>query len=393
MRAAIVVGIVLGLSTAASTAKAQVAVPAGFRNATFVPSISAGTAMAFSPDGRLFVCQQTGAVRVIKQGQLLSTPFATLTVDSAGERGLLGLAFDPQFASNQFVYVYYTATTTPRRNRVSRFTAAGDVAVPGIEVVILELDQPVRARPITMAARWTFGPDGALYVAVGDNATGSNAQTLAQPARQDPAHQRRRHHPDRQPVLQPVASGVNRGHLGARSEKSVHLRRSRPVQAACTSTTSAQVPSRRSTKALPAPTTAGRSRRVPRARRDTPDPSIGTAIPPAAPQTAAPLPEARSIRRRQARFRRAITATTSSPTSAAGSSVFAMPPPASSRLLPPGCRSRSISTSVPMAVCITCRAADRWWDASTATPCRLPVSRHRRVRPSSPALRSRGPRR
>ncbi len=177
MRAAIVVGLVLSLSTAASTAKAQVAVPTGFRNATFVPSISAGTAMAFSPDGRLFDCQQTGAVRVIKQGQLLSTPFVTLTVDSAGERGLLGLAFDPQFASNQFVYIYYTATTTPRQNRVSRFTAAGDVAVPGSEVVILQLDNLSGATNHNGGAL-AFGPEGALYVAVGENATGSNAQTL-----------------------------------------------------------------------------------------------------------------------------------------------------------------------------------------------------------------------
>jgi glucose/arabinose dehydrogenase len=162
----------------ASPAAAQVVVPAGFRSATFASSIPSGTAMAFAPDGRLFVCQQTGALRVVKQGQLLATPFVTLTVDSTGERGLLGVAFDPQFASNQYVYVYYTTTTTPRRNRVSRFTAAGDVAAPGSEVVILELDNLSGATNHNGGAL-AFGPDGALYVAVGDNATGSNAQTLA----------------------------------------------------------------------------------------------------------------------------------------------------------------------------------------------------------------------
>ena len=66
------------------------------------------TAMAFSPDGRLFVCLQGGQLRVIKNGALLPTPFVSLTVDSSGERGLLGVTFDPNFASNQFVYVYYT---------------------------------------------------------------------------------------------------------------------------------------------------------------------------------------------------------------------------------------------------------------------------------------------
>jgi glucose/arabinose dehydrogenase len=58
--------------------------------------------------GRIFVCQQNGALRVIKNGALLPNPFLTVTVDSSGERGLLGVAFDPNFVSNQLVYVYYT---------------------------------------------------------------------------------------------------------------------------------------------------------------------------------------------------------------------------------------------------------------------------------------------
>jgi glucose/arabinose dehydrogenase len=56
--------------------------------------------------------------------------------DSAGERGLLGVAFDPAFASNGYVYVYYTAATPTLHNRVSRFTASGDVAAVGSEVPI-----------------------------------------------------------------------------------------------------------------------------------------------------------------------------------------------------------------------------------------------------------------
>lgn len=92
------------------------------------------TAMAFAPDGRLFVCEQGGQLRVIKNGTLLSTPFLNLTVDASGERGLLGVAFDPNFATNRFLYVYYTVRT-PAHNRVSRFTANGDVAVAGSETV------------------------------------------------------------------------------------------------------------------------------------------------------------------------------------------------------------------------------------------------------------------
>jgi glucose/arabinose dehydrogenase len=133
--------------------------------------------MEVAPDGRVFVCLQGGQLRVIKNGALLATPFLTLTPDSSGERGLLGIAFDPNFQTNNFIYVYYTATTTPRHNRVSRFTANGDVAVAGSEVAILDLDNLSSATNHNGGAIH-FGPDGKLYVAVGENANGSNSQTL-----------------------------------------------------------------------------------------------------------------------------------------------------------------------------------------------------------------------
>ena len=69
--------------------------------------------MKFAPDGRLFVCQQSGKLRVVQNGTLLATPFLTLPVDGSAERGLLGVAFDPDFETNDFVYVYYTATSPP----------------------------------------------------------------------------------------------------------------------------------------------------------------------------------------------------------------------------------------------------------------------------------------
>src|SRR5215216_6235791 len=91
--------------------------PPGFTETTVASGLSNPTAMAFAPDGRLFVAEQAGRLRVIKNGQLLPTPFLTLTVNSSGERGLLGVAFDPSFAANRFVYVYYTATTPAVHNR------------------------------------------------------------------------------------------------------------------------------------------------------------------------------------------------------------------------------------------------------------------------------------
>jgi glucose/arabinose dehydrogenase len=137
--------------------------------------------MDFAPDGRLFVCQKSGSLRVIKNGALLPTPFLTLTVDSAGERGLLGVAFDPSFATNNFVYVYYTVPGVsggPSHNRVSRFTANGDVSVAGSELPILNLNDLSGASNHNGGAIH-FGPDGKLYIAVGENANGSNSQTLA----------------------------------------------------------------------------------------------------------------------------------------------------------------------------------------------------------------------
>jgi glucose/arabinose dehydrogenase len=158
-----------------STTAAQL--PAGFTETLVAGGLSSPTAMQFAPDGRLFVCEQTGRLRVIKNGSLLATPFLTLSVNSSGERGLLGVAFDPDFFSNQFVYVYYTTASAPIHNRISRFTANGDVAVPGSEVILLELNTLSGATNHNGGAL-AFGPDGKLWAAVGENANGSNAQTL-----------------------------------------------------------------------------------------------------------------------------------------------------------------------------------------------------------------------
>jgi glucose/arabinose dehydrogenase len=151
--------------------------PPGFTE-TFYGGLSNPTAIALAPDGRIFVCQQTGQLRVIKNGALLPAPFVTLTVDSANERGLLGVTHDPAFATNQYVYVYYTVPGSPAHNRLSRFTANGDVAAAGSETILLELDNLSSASNHNGGALH-FGGDGKLYIAVGDNATGSNAQTLS----------------------------------------------------------------------------------------------------------------------------------------------------------------------------------------------------------------------
>jgi glucose/arabinose dehydrogenase len=143
-----------------------------------VSGLATPTQMAFAPDGRLFVCELAGNVRVIKNGALLPTPFVTVTVDtqgSPGERGLLGIAFDPDFATNHFVYLYYTAPTPAAHNRVARYTANGDVAT-GTPLVLMDLDNLVAFKH--NGGGLQFGNDGMLYIGVGENDNGPNSQNL-----------------------------------------------------------------------------------------------------------------------------------------------------------------------------------------------------------------------
>ncbi|MDT5037051.1 MAG: hypothetical protein QOE03_2236 [Micromonosporaceae bacterium] len=176
----LVLAVALLTAVGALTAGSGVAaadVPATFSDTLVAGGLSGPTAMAFAPDGRIFVAEQTGSLRVIENGTLLPTPFLTVTVSSVGERGLLGVTFDPDFATNRFVYVYYTATTPTIHNRVSRFTANGNVAEPGSEVILLDLNNLSSATNHNGGAIH-FGPDGKLYIAVGENANGANAQSL-----------------------------------------------------------------------------------------------------------------------------------------------------------------------------------------------------------------------
>ena len=137
--------------------------------------------MAFAPDGRLFVTEQKGTLRIVKDGGLLAAPFVNLSarIDASGERGLLGVALDLQFVINHHVYVYYTqraTATVPAHNRVVRFVADGDGLAPGSEKLLLRLPNLVAKNHNGGAIH--FGRDGRLYVAVGDNARKDQAQSL-----------------------------------------------------------------------------------------------------------------------------------------------------------------------------------------------------------------------
>jgi glucose/arabinose dehydrogenase len=162
----------------ASAPGPEVHLPAGFAETRIGTGFKDPTTVAIAPDGRIFIVEQGGTIRIIENGSLLPTPFLTLTnIDEQGERGLESIAFDPNFATNHYVYVFYAAATPTIHNRVSRFTANGDVADPLSEVDLLDIEPATST--YHNGGMLAFGPDGDLYIATGDNLTATNAQDFS----------------------------------------------------------------------------------------------------------------------------------------------------------------------------------------------------------------------
>jgi glucose/arabinose dehydrogenase len=140
--------------------------PPGFNQVLVAPGLTQPTTMTIAPDGRFFIVQQNGILKILKNGAILPQPFINLPVGTGGERGLLGVALDPSFSTNNYVYLYYTIPAGTF-NRVSRFTASGDTVVPGSELVLLDLDTLIAVNH--GGGHLDFGPDGKLYIATGEN--------------------------------------------------------------------------------------------------------------------------------------------------------------------------------------------------------------------------------
>ncbi|HWB10329.1 MAG TPA: PQQ-dependent sugar dehydrogenase [Pirellulales bacterium] len=156
--------------------------PEGFEVRTVCTGLTGCTAMEVTADGRVFVCEQTGALRVVNEGELLGEPFVRLPVDSTWERGLIGVTVDPNFPRAPFVYVCYVARDPYPHHRVSRFTAAGDIAVPNSELVLLEGDDQRKLGGNIPAGHQGgalhFGVDSKLYIAIGEQTAETPAQEL-----------------------------------------------------------------------------------------------------------------------------------------------------------------------------------------------------------------------
>ena len=150
--------------------------PAGFTESAVVSGLNAPTAMDFSPDGRLFVLEQSGNVKLV-HGDGTTWTALHLSTDSSGERGLLGLAFDPAYATNHYIYLYYTSTVSGPvswasgvHNQISRFTVDDSNPQQPVfanEAPILDLNSLNASNHNGGAIH--FGADGMLYADVGDN--------------------------------------------------------------------------------------------------------------------------------------------------------------------------------------------------------------------------------
>jgi putative heme-binding domain-containing protein len=158
------------------------ALPPGFTADLIASGLTGVTALEVASDGRVFVCEQTGALRVVKDGQLLPEPFVTLPVDATWERGLIGVTVAPDFPKAPYVFVCYVAAKPYPHHVVSRFTAAGDVAQPGSERILFKGDDQTKLGGNIPAGHQGgalhFGVDGKLYLAIGEQTAGTPAQDL-----------------------------------------------------------------------------------------------------------------------------------------------------------------------------------------------------------------------
>lgn len=150
--------------------------PSGFAiEEDYIVGLEKPTDLAIAPDGRIFITEKGGTVRIVENGVLLPQPFYTVQTQVPNERGLDGIILDPDFDSNGYVYLYYTLPFE-NKNNLARVTAAGNTALPNSEVELFRFDD--------MWASWhngggmAFDNTGKLLIGTGDGTAYTAGQGL-----------------------------------------------------------------------------------------------------------------------------------------------------------------------------------------------------------------------
>jgi glucose/arabinose dehydrogenase len=177
MRLAPIVAAVLSAVALATISGSAFGAPSAFRKAVYARGFDSPVLLTYAPGepGTVYVVEQPGRVIRIRGGR--RTVFLDIRgqVEYGGEQGLLGLAFDPRYASNRRLYVAYTSTSG--KNTVVRFRSNGARAIPSTRKILLAVRDPYGNHN---GGNLAFGPDGLLYTSIGDGGAGGDPEDRAQ---------------------------------------------------------------------------------------------------------------------------------------------------------------------------------------------------------------------
>lgn len=149
-----------------------------FQNEIITTGLDLPTAMQFLPDGATIIAQLGGRIMLLPRGatEVNTTPFLQITNIGSGFQGLVGLVLDPDFATNNYYYVFYTRSS-PNRDTVSRFTASGSTTSLATERIIWQDD--VDSQVEHHGGSLNFGLDGKFYITTGEHFQADTAQSLS----------------------------------------------------------------------------------------------------------------------------------------------------------------------------------------------------------------------